>query len=133
MRTKTIEGLARAHRFPIQALILYRIAPSASWRMATAENVSRSGILFRSKRVLRPGTTLDLQLELPWILKDHQVPVKVVCTGEVVRTERTSAGVYPAIAVAIRSYHIARANIEPELACVQEISDRHSSVKPGVA
>ena len=112
MRTKTREGVARAHRSPIQAPVLYRISPTASWRMVTTENVSRSGILFRSRRKLKPGTTLDLRLEFPLIGKNGPLHAKIVCKGEVVRAERTSPGVSPAIAVAIRSLQITRADNE---------------------
>lgn len=111
MGLKTTEGVARAHRFPIQAPVLYRISPSASWRMAMTENVSRSGILFRSERMLKPGTSLDLRLEFPWIGENARL-AQIVCKGEVVRAERTSASVSPAIAVAIRRFQITRADNE---------------------
>ena len=112
MRIKARKGVARAHRFPIQAPVLYRISPSASWRMVTTENVSRSGILFRSRRKLKPGTTLDLRLEFPLIGKNGPLRAEIVCKGKVVRAERTSSRVSPAIAVAIRSFQITRADNE---------------------
>lgn len=103
------EGCDRAQRFPIRVPVRYRIPRSPDWFSACTENVSCSGVLFRSECVFEPTTTLDLRLELPRINNKNGVRAEIVCKGEVVRVEQAyPVGIPPAVAVAIHNYRLAQ-------------------------
>jgi len=103
------EAPVRAQRFPIHVPIRYRIPRSPDWFMARTENVSCSGVLFRTDCVFEPTTALDLRLELPPINNKHGIRGEVVCKGEVVRMEPTDGvETSPAVGVAILNYRLAR-------------------------
>ena len=78
----------RAQRFPIHVPIRYRIPRSQGWLVGSAENVSRSGVLFRTECIFELSATLDLRLEIPPPNKNDGVHAEVVCKGEVVRVEQ---------------------------------------------
>jgi hypothetical protein len=75
----------RAARFQIRLPIRYRLAGDADWRSGVTENISRSGILFRSDAVLPLNTPLDLVLLLPGRVAG-QPTSRVRCQGAIVRT-----------------------------------------------
>jgi len=103
------ETPVRAQRFSIQIPIRYRISSSRDWLVACTENVSRSGVLFRTDCVFEPTTLLDLRLELPPINNNGGARAEVICKGEVVRTENTDGvGTPLAVAVAIHNYRLAK-------------------------
>jgi len=103
------ESSGRAQRFPIHVPIRYRKPHTPDWLVASTENVSRSGVLFRPECDFEPTTALDLRLELPPINNADGVHGEIVCKGEVVRVEQTHPlGVSPAVAVAIHYYRLAR-------------------------
>jgi len=115
MLRKRSEPPVRAQRFPIRVPIRYRTPSSRDWLLACTENISRSGVLFRTeKSVFEPTTTLQFRLELPPINNKVGFRAEVVCKGEVVRTEPTdSVGTPPAVAVAIHNYRLAKKKQEP--------------------
>jgi hypothetical protein len=109
MLKKGQEVAGRAKRFPIHVPVRYRIPHSPDWFVACTENVSRSGVLFRTDCVFEPMTTLDLRLELPPLNNNGGTHAEIVCKGEVVRVERDyPVGDSPAIAVAIYNYRLAK-------------------------
>ena len=113
MRNDTLTGrgpelLTRAARFAVQVPVRYRIPPSPEWFEARTENVSRTGVLFRTECVFRPTTRVDVRLELPPTNGDGS-HAEIVCKGEVVRVEQTRGeGIPPALAIAIRNYRLRR-------------------------
>jgi len=116
MLRKRQEGPGRAKRFPIHVPIRYRIPHSPDWSLARTENVSRSGVLFRTDCVFEPMTTLDLRLELPPVNNNGGTHAEIVCKGEVVRVERHySVGDSPAVAVAIYNYRLAKRGSRTEV------------------
>jgi hypothetical protein len=109
MLKKGQEVPGRARRFPIHVPIRYRLPRSGDWFEACTENVSRSGVLFRTDSVFEPMTTLDLRLELPAVPNNGGTHAEIVCKGEVVRVERQyPVGDSSAIAVAIYNYRLAK-------------------------
>jgi hypothetical protein len=106
MLRKRQDACGRARRFPIHLPVRYRLARSPEWFKAYTENVSRSGVFFRTDRVFEPTTALDLRLELPVIENGERVRAEVVCKGEVVRMDRSddAEGIPPGVAVAIHRY-----------------------------
>lgn len=98
----------RAERYPIRMSVRYREPRGRVWFEGKTENISRSGVLFRTKSVLSPRTTLEMRLVLPAFIKD-EVPCEIHCKGVVVRTEQSSIrGAPPALAVTIQHYRFAR-------------------------
>ena len=98
------ETAGRAQRFPIRVPIRFRTPRSRDWFEACTENVSRSGVMFRSDCVFEPNTDLDLRIELPPLANGDKVHGEIVCKGKVVRVEQT--GIAPTLAVAIRHYRL---------------------------
>jgi hypothetical protein len=106
MLRKRQQASGRAQRFPIHIPVRYRIPRSPDWFVACTENVSRSGLVFRTERVFEPATTLDLRLELPQTDHNDGVHGEIVCKGEVVRMGQSDAGIPQTVAVAIRQYRL---------------------------
>ena len=106
MLTKRQEASGRARRFPIHIPVRYRLPRSREWFEAYTENVSRSGVLFRTDRTFEPTTALDIRLELPSVDNGERVRGEVVCKGEVVRTDWCDdrEGVPSGVAVAFHRY-----------------------------
>jgi len=97
----------RAQRFPIRIPVRYRLPRSSDWFVACTENVSRSGLVFRTERVFEPATTLDIRLELPQTDYNDSVRGEVVCKGEVVRVDESDEeGIPQTVAVSIRQYRL---------------------------
>jgi hypothetical protein len=108
MAQRVQEASARAERFPIHIPVRYRVPHSPEWFEARTENVSHSGVSFRTEHIFKPTTTLEVRLVLPPTNWDG-AHAEVVCKGEVVRVEQThGAGIPPTLAVAIRKYRLAR-------------------------
>jgi len=106
MLRKRQEASGRARRFPIHLPVRYRLSSSPEWFEAYTENVSRSGVLFRTDRTFEPTTALDVRLELPAVDNGERVRGEVVCKGEVVRMDRSDDGdgVPSGVAVAFHRY-----------------------------
>lgn len=102
------ESSTRAKRFHVQIPVRYRVADSPEWIEARTENVSYTGVLFRTKSILKPTTVLDVRLELPSMNGDGDHS-EVVCKCQVVRVDKTrSTKNPPALAVAIQDYRLTR-------------------------
>ncbi|MGO8789985.1 MAG: PilZ domain-containing protein [Terriglobia bacterium] len=98
----------RARRFPLQLPARYRIPPSPQWFEARTENVSHSGVLFRTKSICKPTTIVEVRLEFPAVKRDGP-HAEAVCKCEVVRVEETHGrGISPAVALAIHDYRLTR-------------------------
>jgi hypothetical protein len=97
-------GEPRAPRFAVGLPVRYRAAADADWQEAVTENISRSGVLLRAPRQLRPRTAVELILEVPSPVPGAP-PEDVTCLGDVVRTEGAGAGLH-AIAVAVGDYRL---------------------------
>jgi len=109
MLRKRQQGPERAQRFPIHLPIRYRVPESAEWFVACTDNVSRSGVVFRTARAFEPTTHLDLRLELPLTDNDAGMRGEIACKGEVVRVEKSRPlGFSKTVAVAIRNYRLMR-------------------------
>ncbi|HUO61037.1 MAG TPA: PilZ domain-containing protein [Candidatus Acidoferrales bacterium] len=76
----------RERRLRHQVPMLFRIAEGDEWAEATSENVSRSGLLFRTSSQLAVGANVELILEMPPELTGDAA-ARVVCEGAIVRVE----------------------------------------------
>jgi hypothetical protein len=112
MANKTsLENSERARRFALHLPIYFRQPQSAAWLEGTTENISYTGVLFRSPNPLVPETTLELRLQLAIGAKQNHAS-EIRCKGAVVRVEQRSAPETPvALAVAISDYRIVRRGV----------------------
>src|SRR5439155_26109497 len=76
--------LPRARRFEVRMNLRYRPNDTGGWQEGATENISRSGLLFRSESLLKRGTPFQMILTLP-AEKSGQRPVHVACLGTIVR------------------------------------------------
>jgi hypothetical protein len=74
------------HRVPVQ----FRLPGSEPWSEGITENISRSGLLFRSANSLEIGSSLELIFEMPRELTGD-ADARVVCEGTLVRIEAVPA------------------------------------------
>jgi len=99
--------ISRAQRFLVQLPIRYKKIGGRNWFAGKTENISRSGILFRADRVLKPRTAIQMSFTLPVSLKDDG-PGEVLCRGSVVRTVAAGVTNQPCVAVSIQRYRFVR-------------------------
>lgn len=104
-----VEVAPRAMRFSMEMPIRYRKAGEAPWHEGVTENMSRSGVLFRS------DCTMDASAE---VMMDFILPVEapggagaeVECHGRVVRVEKHAGKPYAfRVAATISDYRFVRA------------------------
>ncbi len=108
MARKVQDGSVRAERFQVHMPVLYRTPDSPEWFETQTENVSHTGVMFRTKSVIKPSTIVDVRLEVPPTgLKGSHA--EVICKCEVVRVDRTRGKKNPPVlALAIRNYRFTR-------------------------
>lgn len=100
--------MTRAERFPVQLPLRYRLPHDTEWFEAQTENVSHTGVLFRTKCILKPTTIVEVRIEVPPTNGDS-THAEVVCKCEVVRVDQTPGKkMSPALALAIRNYRFTR-------------------------
>jgi hypothetical protein len=105
LRTSTQDG-CRAKRFALQFPVYFREPDSPDWMEGMTENISYTGLLFRSASPLAPETMLELRLKFAKGSKRKQA-AEIRCKGKVVRQEQRFVPETPiALAVAIRDYRI---------------------------
>ena len=109
MSTKTTHQIPdRARRFALHLQVYFRHPQSPTWLEGTTENISYSGVLFRSTKVLDPDTPLELRLKLATGSKSSPA-AEIRCKGAVIRVEPRNGPESPiAVAVAIKDYRIVR-------------------------
>ncbi len=93
----------RAPRFTIQLPMRFRMPGDTEWSTATTENISRSGVLFRTIRKVSPNSHIELQLTLPSEITGGSV-LQVGCRGEVVRTIAGTAPLASGVAAKVVQY-----------------------------
>jgi hypothetical protein len=94
----------RAPRFPLHLVLRYRRIGDDVWREAQTENISRSGVFFRTDDPIEVNTPVELAMVLATGEVRHRA-AEVLCRGRVVRTvsalENAEA---PGSAVVIEDY-----------------------------
>ncbi len=88
--------MRRDPRFPVEASLEYRVGGDASWNIGTILNVSRSGVLFRTRSPIDLMTLLEMHIVFPSEITGGK-PASVQCWGPVVRTGVTAQTVAAAI------------------------------------
>ena len=98
----------RAPRFAIEIPLYFRQRGEGSWRSGMTDNISRSGVLFRTSDLLEHRTPIDMHFALPLDVLGQPGAV-VACRGEVVRTvPADSPDALPAMAATISRYRFVR-------------------------
>jgi PilZ domain len=101
------------HDVPLQ----FRVKGSEEWSQGTTENISKSGVLFRSPVSLEPETKLELKFDMPKELTGD-APAEVVCHASVRRVSANPATKkHPAtfnIACAVAGYDFTALNPQPQ-------------------
>jgi hypothetical protein len=93
--------ISRAPRYPIEIFMRYRTSDEAPWREARTENISRSGVLFRTDHAMPIQASIEMLLPLPAEVSGADTAT-VVCRGRVVRTEAPADSTdWPAVAATI--------------------------------
>lgn len=72
----------RARRFDFSLPFRYRSVGEKEWHEGVTENISRSGVLFRTPHILDVGTPVEMTFRLP--AGPSTPPIR--CRGRVVRT-----------------------------------------------
>jgi len=76
------ETSTRAQRLPLNLPLRYRSVGAARWHEGRVENISRSGVLFRTTDLVE----VDAPVEITLLLPVRPCPSTVVCRGRIVRT-----------------------------------------------
>ena len=100
--------LRRAPRYAVHLSAKYRPAGTADWWECHTENISGSGMLFRTEHLMPSQTAVDFLMPLGGAGSGT-----VLCSGRVVRTEPPQPDhPQPAVAVTIARYRLAPASSE---------------------
>jgi PAS domain S-box-containing protein len=106
-----VRGAARrAPRYTMQLPLQFRLVGESQWEPATTENISRSGVLFRTKRRLSTAAQIEVQLMLP-VEITGDLSVEVACEGEVVRMIDAAPAVPAGVAAKILKYQFLRQSV----------------------
>jgi PilZ domain len=105
----------RAPRYPIRITMLYRLPGNKQWRQGRTENISRSGVLFRTDHKMSLEAPIDMLLALPVEVAGGR-NARVICRGRVVRMEGAPGDdTERAVAATITNYRLAHSQgIDPE-------------------
>src|SRR6266550_1589822 len=76
----------RAPRYSIRTTMLYRLPSNKQWRKGRTENISRSGVLFRTDHQMSLETAIEMLLALPVEVAGGR-NASVICRGRVVRMQ----------------------------------------------
>lgn len=88
----------RAQRFAIQAPLRCRAGGDIVLTEGTTLNISRSGVLFRAEKEIKPTTMLEMRITFPGELTGNG-PASILCWGRVVRIIASSPGSVLAAAI----------------------------------
>ena len=118
----------RSPRFITQLPLAFRLDDDSGWRHGLSENISRSGLLFRTDRTemwphwdaaAARGMPVEVLLEVP--TETEPRTRHVTCDGTLVRTSGTDAAATPvSIAVAVRGYAVVPASPGTEASPARE-------------
>ena len=104
-------AFARAPRYRLHIPLRYRPSGDPQWREGRTENISRSGVLFRTDHLMPLQTPIEMLLALPAEVGGGEEAATVICRGRIVRTEPAAGDkdddARPAVAATIAGYRLA--------------------------
>ncbi len=74
---------SRAKRFLLQVPLRYRVGGDRAWRDGQTENISSSGVLFRSGSLAELSAAIEISFTLP--VEISEGAAEVFCYGKIVR------------------------------------------------
>ena len=77
-------GIPRAKRYGIGTSLQYRVRGEHKWFEGTMQNISTSGVLLGTDRLLNIGDTIEMKFVLPVQLEGERA-AEVLCRGLVIR------------------------------------------------
>jgi hypothetical protein len=99
---------SRAPRYASPIAVLYRTPGDSVWLEGQTENISRSGVLFRTARTIETNTPVELMMEIPNFITTSVIG-PAICRGRIVRAVSSSAlEDRPAFAAAVLEFELAR-------------------------
>lgn len=102
------KGRSRAQRYPLETTLRYRVTGQDNWLEGMTEDISQSGVLFRTESVLPTGTFVEMNLMLPALISG-EAPAELNCHATIVRTVRPSGtGGSSRIAAKVLHYRLQR-------------------------
>ena len=102
------KGTVRAPRFNIGLPFFFRRKGERVWLEGTTENISRTGVLFRTPRLVERQMAIEMRFSLPEELSGRPAAL-VVCRGYVVRVvPAPTSHALPGAAATIARYRILR-------------------------
>jgi len=105
------QAFTRAPRYPLRIPLRYRSSSDGHWRDGHTENISRSGVLFRTDQAMPLQTPIEIVLALPAEVGGEGAAATVICRGRIVRTEerrdQASGDARTAVAATIAGYRLA--------------------------
>lgn len=96
--------VARAQRFPIQAIMHYRLVGEDRWYMGAVDNMSSTGVLFHGERVISVDSSVEVAVNIPGSLAAGHGS-KMVSRGKIVRISRDELGPGSTV-MAAELYHL---------------------------
>ena len=86
MNAQASQHVPRAERFALPASILYRPAGDIRWREGRAENISRSGLLFRGMEPVDLQMPVEILMDVPEQVAGPAAGASL-CRGRIVRQD----------------------------------------------
>ena len=103
-----IDASERPRRFTIAMPVYFRPLEDITWMTGQVENISRSGLLFRTAQPVAVNTRVELRFDLPAEV-GGEPGAHVVCIGEITRVIPAPAPEeQPILAASIVDYHFVR-------------------------
>ena len=90
----------RAPRVSFDLPMRYRVLGEARWHDGRTENISRSGILFRTEEIV----DVDARVEMRFVLPLVPPPPAIFCRGRIVRTVSGGNAHHTGVAATISRY-----------------------------
>lgn len=98
----------RAPRYIIGLPFFYRRKGKRAWLEGRTENISRTGVLFRTEQLVDQQTPIEMRFSLPAEVSGEPAAL-VACRGLVVRVvPAATPDALPAVAATISKYRIIR-------------------------
>jgi hypothetical protein len=106
--------LPRARRFGVELPVRCRAFGETAWREGRTENISHTGMLFRTHELLDVHTPIEITFAMPPAI-GGEAGAQIMCRGEIVRTTlAASTDAHPLLAARILEYRFVRGRVKSE-------------------
>ena len=106
--------LPRARRFGVELPLRCRARGETAWREGRTENISYTGVLFRTHELLDVHTPIEITFAMPPAI-GGEAGAEIMCRGEIARTVlAASPDAQPRVAARILEYRFVRGRLKSE-------------------